>query len=89
MPSEVSSVISHDNYLALIHTLLEKVSQNQFNQDVFWSLLQLCTNILLLYKFGECETYLLDSFLATKDIASLFVLSRVFYDHASTLVERH
>lgn len=30
-----------------------------------------------------------ESFLGTKDVASLFVLSRVFYDHAATLVERH
>ena len=44
---------------------------------------------MLLYKFSECKDYLLESFNGTKDVASLFVLSRVFYDHASTLIERH
>ena len=84
-----SSVISHDNYLALVHTLLTKISENQTNSNLFWSLMTLTTDVLLLYKFGECETYLLDSFLATNDVCSLYVLARVFYDYASDLVERH
>lgn len=84
-----SSVISHDNYVALVHTLLAKTSESQTDSNLFWSLVALTTDVLLLYKFGECETYLLDSFLATKDVCSLYVLARVFYDYASDLVERH
>ena len=55
----------------------------------FWTLIELVTSILLLYKFGECATELLDSFKPKKDVSSLFVLARVFYDNAVTLVERH
>ena len=57
--------------------------------NIFWSLIELATNILILYKFGECETDLLESFAAIKDVSSLFVLAKVFYDHTVTLVERH
>ena len=89
MGGEPSSVISHESYLGLLHSLLLKIKDCEENLPLFWSLVALCTNMMLLYKFGECETYLLDSFLGTKEIASLFVLARVFFDHASTLVERH
>jgi hypothetical protein len=89
MSGEASSVISHESYLGLLHSLLLKMKDCEGNLPLYWSLVALCTNIMLLYKFGECDTYLLDSFNGTKDIASLFVLARVFFDHASTLVERH
>ena len=89
MSGESSSVISHSFYIALVHTLLQKVKDHQNDLQLFWSLIELTTNILLLYKFGECETELLESFNATKDVSYLFVLARVFYDHAVTLVERH
>lgn len=84
-----SSVISHVSYLALVQTLLEKVNASQDDSGLFWAYIEVTTSILLLYKFSECQDYLLESFNATNDVASLFVLSRVFYDHASTLVERH
>jgi len=84
-----SSVISHMSYLGLVQCLMEKIAANQRNSALFWSLVNLMTSILLLYKFSECAQYLMDAFMGTRDVASLFVLSRVFYDHASTLVERH
>ena len=88
MSGEPSSVISHESYLGLLHSLLLKIKDCEGDSPLFWSLVALCTNIMLLYKFGECETYLHDSFMGTKDISSLFVYARVFFDHASTLVER-
>lgn len=89
MGGEVSPVISHESYLGLLHSLLLKIGGSEGDSGQFWSLIALCTDIMLLYKFGDCETYLHDSFLGTKDIPSLFVLARVFFDHATTLVERH
>ena len=47
------------------------------------------TRILLIYKFSECSEYLLESFNATKEVGALFVVSRVYFDHVATLVERH
>lgn len=85
----MTSVISHESYLGLLHSLLLKIGGSEGDSNKFWSLIALCTDIMLLYKFGECETYLHDSFLGSKDIPSLFVLARVFFDHATTLVERH
>ena len=87
----VSSVLTHGVYLALVHTLLQKLSESQAAPNhLFWQLLDLTSNILLLYKFNsECETDLLESFGGSRDIASLFVLSRVFYDHAMTLITRN
>lgn len=84
-----SAVISHVSYLGLVQTLLEKVEAHENDSHLLWKLVQLTTNILLIYKFSDCKDYLIESFNATKDVASLFVLSRVFYDHASTLIERH
>ena len=83
--------MTHGAYLALVHTLLQKLSESQTAPNhLFWKLLDLTTNILLLYKFNsECETDLIESFGASKDVASLFVLSRVFYDHAMTLITRN
>ena len=54
----------------------------------FWELVSLITRILLIYKFSECSDYLLESFNGVKDVSSLFVVSRVFFDHVATLVER-
>ena len=79
------SVISHKSYITLVHSLLARVSAG----DQFWELVSLITRILLVYKFSECSEYLLESFNATKDVSSLYVISRVFFDQAATLVERH
>ena len=82
---EKKSVISHKSYITLVHSLLARVGAG----DQFWELVSLITRILLVYKFSECSEFLLESFNATKDVSSLFVISRVFFDQAATLVERH
>ena len=82
---EDKSVISHKTYIDLVHLLLSKVSEG----FMFWSLVALITRILLIYKFSECSEYLLDSLNATKEVGSLFVVSRVYFDYVATQVERH
>ena len=83
--TEDRSVISHQSYIKLVHSLLSRVESG----DQFWELVSLITRILLIYKFSECSEYLLESFNALSDVSALFVVSRVFFDQVATLVERH
>ena len=82
---EDTSVISHKAYISLVHLLLSKVSDG----EMFWNLIAFITRVLLIYKFSDCSDYFLESLNATKDVGALFVVSRVYFDHIATLVERH
>ena len=71
----------------MVHAMLGKISQLEGHQ--FWDLVDLMTTVFLLYKYSECSEYLTDSFAACRDVGSLFALSRVFFDHAATLLTRN